>query len=133
VYSTLDLEQPVALLLVAVLHFIIDDDRPYDLVRGLVDALAPGSYLVISNATTDFMPPEQLAILEAANARAERREDQVRLRSQAEVERFFDGLELVPPGVCSVADWRPTDPAAPRPGPAEICALGGVGRIPGNG
>ncbi len=130
VYSTLDLEQPVALLLVAVMHFIIDDDGPYDLVRRLVDALPSGSYLVISNATTDFMPPEQLAILEMANARAERREDRVRLRSQAEVERFFDGLELVPPGVCSVADWHPADPDAPRPTPAEICALGGVARIP---
>ncbi len=130
VFATLDLDQPVALLLVAVMHFIIDDDRPYDLVRGLVDALPSGSYLVVSNATTDFMPPEQLAILEMANARAERREDRVRLRSQAEVERFFDGLDLVPPGVCSVADWHPVDPDAPRPTPAEICALGGVARIP---
>jgi SAM-dependent methyltransferase len=130
VYSTLDLQQPVALLLVAVMHFILDDDRPYDVVGQLLDVLPSGSYLVVSHATTDFMPPEQLAILEAANARVERREDRVRLRSQAEVERFFDGLELVPPGVCSLADWRPTDPQAPRPTPAEICALGGVARIP---
>jgi hypothetical protein len=130
VYSTFDLEQPVALLLVAVMHFIVDEDEPYGLVRRLVDALPSGSYLVVSNATTDFMPPEQLAIFEAANARAERREDRVRLRTQAEVERFFDGLDLVPPGVCSVADWRPADPDAPRPTPAEICALGGVARIP---
>jgi SAM-dependent methyltransferase len=130
VYSTLDLQQPVALLLVAVMHFVLDDDGPYDLVRQLLDALPSGSYLVVSHATTDFMPPEQLAILEAANARVERREDRVRLRSQPEVERFFDGLELVPPGVCSVADWHPTDPQAPRPTPAEICALGGVARIP---
>jgi hypothetical protein len=126
VYATLDLEQPVALLLVAVMHFILDDDGPYDLVRHLLDALPTGSYLVVSNATTDFMPPGQLAIVEAANARAERREDRVRLRSQAEVERFFDGLDLVPPGVCSVADWHPADPQAPRPTPAEVCALGGV-------
>jgi hypothetical protein len=126
VFATLDLDQPVGLLLVAVMHFILDEDGPYDLVRGLLDQLPAGSYLVISNATTDFMPPEQLAILEMAAARAERREDRVRLRSQAEVERFFDGLELVPPGVCSVADWHPTD--AVRPTPAEICALGGVGR-----
>jgi SAM-dependent methyltransferase len=130
VSSTLDLQQPVALLLVAVMHFVLDDDGPYDLVRQLLDALPSGSYLVVSHATTDFMPPEQLAMLEAANARVERREDRVRLRSQAEVERFFDGLDLVPPGVCSVADWRPTDPQAARPGPAEICALGGVARVP---
>jgi len=126
VFGTLDLEQPVALLLVAVMHFILDEDGPYDLVSGLLDQLPVGSYLVVSNATTDFMPPEQLAIIEMANARAERREDRVRLRSRAEVERFFDGLEMVPPGVCSVADWRPT--AAERPTPAEICALGGVAK-----
>jgi hypothetical protein len=130
VWATLDLEQPVALLLVAVMHFILDDDGPYDLVSRLVGALPSGSYLVISNATTDFMPPEQRALLEMADANAERREDRVRLRSQAEVERFFDGLELLPPGVCSVADWRPADPAAPRPTPAQICALGGVARVP---
>ena len=130
VWSTFDLDQPVAVLLVAVLHFMLDDDKPYDLVSRLVGAVPPGSYLVISNATTDFMSPEQAAIVQAGSGRADRKEDRSRLRSRAEIERFFDGLDLVPPGVCCVVDWRPTDPATPRPTPAEVAALGGVGRIP---
>jgi SAM-dependent methyltransferase len=130
VFATLDLDRPVGILLVAVLHFLLDDDEPYDIVRRLVGTVPPGSYLVISNATTDFMTPEQVAMVEAANARAERREDRARLRSLAEVERFFDGLDLVPPGICCPADWRPTDPEAPRPTPTEVCAYAGVARIP---
>jgi O-methyltransferase involved in polyketide biosynthesis len=129
-WPTLDRDRPVAVLLVAVLHFILDDDDPYGLVSRLVDAVPSGSYLVVSHATADFMPPQQLAMVEAANAAADRREDRVRLRSQAEVERFFDGLDLVPPGVCCVGDWRPADPGATRPTPADICAYGGVARVP---
>jgi O-methyltransferase involved in polyketide biosynthesis len=129
-WLTLDPDRPVAILLVAVLHFILDEDDPYGLVSRLVDAVPSGSYLVATNATTDFMAPQQIAMLEAASAAAERREDRARLRNQAEVERFFDGLDLVPPGVCCVGDWRPSDPDAPRPTPADICAYGGVARIP---
>ncbi|GAA1033775.1 SAM-dependent methyltransferase [Virgisporangium ochraceum] len=130
VFATLDLDQPVGILLVAVLHFMLDEDEPYEIVRRLVDAVPPGSYLVLSNATTDFMPPEHVAMYDAANARAERREDRAQLRSKEEVARFFDGLDLVPPGICCPVDWRPTDPQAPRPGPTEVFAHAGVARIP---
>ncbi|GIJ60261.1 SAM-dependent methyltransferase [Virgisporangium aurantiacum] len=130
VRSTLDLDRPVAVLLVAVMHFILDTDDPYGLVSRLTGPLPAGSYLVLTNATTDFMPPERIAIFDAANARADRREDRVRLRSRAEVERFFAGLDLVPPGVCPVTAWRPADPDAPRPALADVSAFGGVARIP---
>jgi hypothetical protein len=128
VRSTLDLDRPVAVLLFSVLHFVLDDRDPYGIVSRLVGAIPPGSYLVVSHATADFMPSDHLAMLNAANARAEPA-DRVRLRSGPEVERFFAGLDLVPPGVCSVPDWRPVDPDAPRPTPAEVCAIGGVARI----
>jgi SAM-dependent methyltransferase len=130
VRSTFDFDRPVAVLLVAVMHFILDDDDPYGLVSRLTGPLPPGSYLVLTNATTDFMPPDRIAIFEAANARAERREDRVRLRSRAEVERFFTGLDLVPPGLCPVVNWRPVDPDAPRPALSDVSAFGGVARIP---
>ena len=128
--ATLDFDRPVAVLLVAVLHFILDEDDPYGLLARLVDAVPSGSYLVVTNATADYMGAEQLAVLEAANARAERREDRVRLRSRAEVERFFSGLDLLPPGVCPVSHWRPADPDEPLTTPTDLCALAGVARIP---
>jgi hypothetical protein len=127
VRSTLDLDRPVAVLLVAVLHFILDDEDAYGLVSRLTGAVAPGSYLVLSNATTEFMSPDQRAMFDAANAAAKRREDRGRLRSRAEIEQFFDGLELVPPGLCTPPDWRPTEPSGL--GPADVNAFGAVARI----
>jgi S-adenosyl methyltransferase len=125
--DTLDLTRPVGLMMVAILHFILDDRDPYGVVTRLVDAMPPGSYLVLSHVTYDFMPATTVAELNAANAA---RNVEFRPRSREEFARFFQGLELVAPGIVSVADWRAEDAPQPRPS-AEITGVyGAVARIP---
>ncbi|WP_305790164.1 SAM-dependent methyltransferase [Symbioplanes lichenis] len=113
--------QPVALLLLAILHFLPDEDDPYAIVRRLTAALPPGSHVVISHATADWLPPA--AVDEITSGR----HGAGRLRSRAEVERFFDGLDLLDPGVVPLADWHgePGHPPA-----AEVSMYAGVARVP---
>ena len=123
VVETLDLSQPVALLLVAVLHFLPDDEDPFSIVQGLMSLLPPGSYLVASHASTDHTPPAiQAQIINAM------KHGSVYARSGVEFSRFFDGLELVEPGVVSIADWRPS--LDDHLTPLEAGACGAVGRKP---
>jgi O-methyltransferase involved in polyketide biosynthesis len=122
--GTLDLQQPVALMLIAVLHFVADDVA-YPAVATLVKHLAPGSFVVISHATGDFWDPARVAEVNATN-KAHRMD--FRFRSQAEVLRFFDELPLIEPGIVPVAEWRHDgEPAAPRQD-ANIWAA--VARVP---
>ena len=110
---TLDFGKPVALMLLAILQFISGDEDPYALVSQLVAALPPGSYLVVSHPTDDFNPNRQGESIQRYN---ERVADQATLRGHDETARFFDGLELVEPGVVAVAKWRPeSDLDAARP------------------
>ncbi len=106
--EVLDLGQPVALLLFAILHFIDDADDPYGLVRHLVDALPSGSYLALSHGTADFMSAADAAkgpaVYRSATA-------QLTMRSREQVLRFFDGLELEQPGLVTAPLWRPDQPA----------------------
>jgi hypothetical protein len=125
--NTLDLTRPVALMLVAVLHFIQDDDRAAALVREYLDALPSGSYLVVSNLTLDYAPPEQVAKHRELSASG--RTD-ARARDRAGFGRFFDGLELLEPGIVAVSDWRPDRPAAERPSAADVSIYGGAARLP---
>jgi S-adenosyl methyltransferase len=101
---TLDFSQPVALMLLAILQFIADDEDPAGLVSRLMAALPSGSYLVISHPTDDFNTNRQGESIQRYN---ERVADQATLRGQDGTARFFDGLELVNPGVVAVAKWRP--------------------------
>jgi SAM-dependent methyltransferase len=111
--KTLDFSQPVALMLLAVLQFIPDEEDPYRLVAHLVDALAPGSYLVISHPTDDFNPNRKGESIQRYNERVSAAGT---LRDQEETERFFAGLDLVEPGVVAVSAWRPdSDLTASRP------------------
>ncbi len=126
-HATLDLSQPVALMVVAVLHFMVDDDRPYEAVSRLVGAMPPGSYLVATHATNDFMSPETAASVNAADAATR---VSFQFRSRNEFARFLDGLEVLPPGIVSVADWRADDEPQPRPSVAETAVYGAVARIP---
>jgi SAM-dependent methyltransferase len=119
----LDLSQPVALLLVAILHFLPDGDDPAGLVAGLRDALAPGSYVVISHGTTDGQPEH---VAEGMEHYAQTTAD-FQPRSHAEVLRFFDGLELIEPGLVHVPRWRPDDPRDTHHA-EQIAAYGGAGR-----
>ncbi|HEY6786581.1 MAG TPA: SAM-dependent methyltransferase [Trebonia sp.] len=100
----IDFSQPVALLLVAVLHFVADSERPHEMVRALVDALPSGSYLVLTHSTPDDVPDEVAEAMIGAYANASA---QVTPRSFEDVAGFFDGLGLVDPGVVNVTHWRP--------------------------
>ena len=100
---TLDFGLPVALMLLAILQFIPDEQDPVGLVARLVAGLPPGSYLVISHPTDDFNPNRG----ESIKRYNERVADQATLRDQAGTTRFFAGLDLVEPGVVPVAKWRP--------------------------
>jgi hypothetical protein len=101
---TLDFSQPVAALLVAVLHFIPDADDPAGIVARLVAALAPGSFVAISHLTADFAPGEVGVGVAAYNALVP---VGITARTHAHVTTLFGGLSLVPPGVVPVSEWRP--------------------------
>jgi O-methyltransferase involved in polyketide biosynthesis len=120
---TLDFSKPVAILLLAVLHFIPDEDDPYAIVRKLVDAVPSGSFLVIVHAPSDRSPEE---MAEQTRRYNESGAEFMRPRSQEEILRFFAGLELVGPGVSPLSEWLPAGQA----GPASGEAVAGVGRKP---
>jgi len=101
---TLDFARPVALMLLAILQFIPDEEDPAGLVSRLLAALPPGSFLVVSHPTDDFNPNRQGESIKRYN---ERVAEQATLRDEAGTTRFFDGLELVEPGVVPVSKWRP--------------------------
>ena len=106
--ALIDLRKPVAVLLIAIMHFIKDDEVAYAIVERLKEATAPGSYLVVSHVTGDDLSAE--AVKQARELYEKSTAPGV-TRSHAEVTRFFDGLELVPPGVVNVSSWRPDLPA----------------------
>jgi hypothetical protein len=105
--DTIDLGRPVALLVIAVLHFIDDDDEALAVMRHLVDPLPSGSYVAVSTATGDFDPEPLAGVVQAYEARGE----VMKLRDRVQVEKFFDGVELLEPGVVQVHKWRPDDMA----------------------
>jgi hypothetical protein len=120
----LDFERPIALSLIALMHFIPEDQNPYDIVRNLLAPLPSGSYLVLSHAASDRY--EELA----AQVTAEYAKGGIRLgfRTRPEVVRFFDGLELVEPGVVTAPEWVKPAPAPAAPEGSGIYA--GVARLP---
>jgi len=126
VAETLDLRRPVALVLVAVVHFLTDDDGPHEIVAELLDALPSGSYLALSHATHDHVPPQSLAQARENGIRAA----EVWTRGRDECVRFFDGLDLVPPGVVSTAQWRADGEPFPRPSVEDVATHAAVGRKP---
>jgi S-adenosyl methyltransferase len=124
--ATLDFAEPIALMLVAVLHFIPDEDDPGRIIRTLVDALPSGSYVVASHTTAEHNPE---ALSGAGRAY---REGGVRgaLRTSEEfADLVFSGLELVDPGVVLVSEWRP-EAGGLRPAAAEVNTYGAVARKP---
>ncbi len=126
-HATLDLSRPVALTLIAVLHFVTDDMDPYGIVGRLVGALPSGSYLAISHGTFDPIPPEQLARMRQLQASTDQ---PFRPRTRDEVEHFFAGLELLEPGIVPVAEWRAEHEPQPRPSAADVGFYGALARIP---
>jgi S-adenosyl methyltransferase len=125
VRDTLDFGMPIALMLVAVLHFLPDEDDPRQIVQTLVDALPSGSYLVASHATAEHNP-EGLSGAGRAYSQGGMRGA---IRNSDEFgELAFAGLQLVDPGVVLVSEWRPEEPI--RPMPSEVNTYGGVARKP---
>lgn len=105
--SVLDLDRPVALLVVALLHFVGDDRRPAEALARYRAALAPGSHLVLSHASADIMPPERA---DDHVALYRRTATPMSMRPREEVEGFFDGFTLLDPGVVGIPFWRPDGP-----------------------
>lgn len=98
----IDFDEPIAILMFMVLHFVSDDQDPYRLVARYRDATAPGSYLAISHATADGRPEVTEVLLEYRATTSP-----VTERTRAEVTPFFDGYDMVPPGLVFTREWRP--------------------------
>jgi S-adenosyl methyltransferase len=120
---TLDFSQPIAIMLMAIVHLIPDSDDPYAIVSGLVDAVPSGSYLAMSHIAADMTP----AITTAGQRVSQFIQQQQTYRTHEEVLRFFAGLELAEPGLVRVPEWRPTSELEAKT-PAVL--WGGVGRKP---
>jgi hypothetical protein len=122
VRTMINLAEPVAILLVAVLHFVEDDEDPWTVVNCYKDLMAPGSYLVVSHVTADHLSAEAAAQARAAYDGASAPGVP---RTREQVAGFFGGLEMVPPGLVDLPAWRPAH-LGPAVGPAVFYA--GVGR-----
>ncbi len=121
----IDFDQPVALLVVAVLHFITDEERPGDLVRRLGEALAPGSYLTISHGTLDGRSTQVMSAVEKLYSRASAPGCP---RDRASIERFFDGFEMIEPGLVYLPVWHPDPTDVPFENPAHSWGYAGMAR-----
>jgi hypothetical protein len=121
----LDLSQPVGLLLVAVLHFFTESDEPAEIVSGLVDELAPGSYLIMSHGTADHSPAGT-----AERILSGIRGGSIWPRGRKEISQFLDGLDVVPPGIVSTDEWRNDGDPDERLTPTEAATYCAVARIP---
>ncbi|WP_316525688.1 SAM-dependent methyltransferase [Kitasatospora brasiliensis] len=107
--EVLDFSQPVALSLIAIVHFVLDEDDPQGIVRRFMDALAPGSFLALTVFTGDTDPVGVGGVGREYNARG----IPLQIRDKAETEAFFAGFELLDPGVTLVHHWHPEADAAP--------------------
>ncbi|MFI5754756.1 SAM-dependent methyltransferase [Streptomyces sp. NPDC051569] len=105
--TLLDFRRPIALSLIALMHFIPDGEDPYGITRTLVDALPSGSYLLLSHTTFDEHPQYEEVVTKAYKEG----EIPLRMRNRAEVGRFFDGLDLVDPGLVTATHWYQDEPA----------------------
>ncbi|MFD5433934.1 SAM-dependent methyltransferase [Kitasatospora sp. NPDC127067] len=121
----LDFSRPVGLVLAAVLHFLRDEDQPHRVLAGLLDTLPSGSHLVLSHGTADFIPSTTRDRVTGVYDRATA---PLVGRSREEVRAFFDGLDLLEPGVTTVPLWRPD--TTPEPGADRVSMYGAVARKP---
>lgn len=126
VTSLLDLSQPVAVMMVAVLHFVPDADDPGGIVAAYRDAVAPGSFLVVSHATTEGQPVQA----GEHSQLYQRTATPMNMRSRAEITALFDGFELVDPGVVFLPLWRPASLDDVDEHPERFTGLSAVGRKP---
>jgi S-adenosyl methyltransferase len=123
--TLIDFSKPVAVLFVAVLHFIRPEEDPGQIVAAFRDRMAPGSFLVISHGVSDGTDPRTVA--QIADAYRHAASASITPRTAGEVAAWFGGFEMIPPGLTDVTRWFPGKPA--RPGPVRMAA--GVGRKAG--
>jgi hypothetical protein len=121
--ALLDFDQPVGLVLAAILHAMPDEDDPWGLVRSYTERLAAGSYVAISHATADSRPAEATA----AEVVTKRSATPGTLRPREQVLRMFDGLHLVEPGLVWTPQWRPDSPDEVGEHPERLVTYAGVG------
>lgn len=121
----IDFSRPVATLFVSVLHGIPDNDDPWGIVRAFASRMAPGSYLILSHLTRDGHPADLIRQKEEVFAKSS---TPFSYRSRADILRFFDGFELVDPGLVYLTQWRPDDPAEEATDASRYWLLAGVGR-----
>jgi S-adenosyl methyltransferase len=121
--ETLDFSQPMAVMLLMILQFIPDSADPYEIVATLMKAVPSGSYLAISHAPSDI---EAEAVAEGTERYNERSSAGMTNRTHAEVSRFFDGLDMIEPGLVQLHKWRP----APDDPPTPISGWAGVAQKP---
>ncbi|GGX83516.1 SAM-dependent methyltransferase [Streptomyces fructofermentans] len=126
VRDLMDLNRPVALLLVAILHFVEDEDDPYAAVAELRDALAPGSLLVVTHASYEGIPLPPERAEGAVDVYKDIRNPLI-MRSRDDIARFFEGYDMVEPGLVPMPKWRP-DSAAEDEDPYSYSGFAGVGR-----
>ncbi|MCP2361451.1 SAM-dependent methyltransferase [Nonomuraea thailandensis] len=126
VLAALDFDRPVGVLLTAVMHYVQDTDEPEEIVATLRDALAPGSYLVLSHGTSEA----RAAVVERATEVYRSADTPLTLRGRERIAGLFRGFELVEPGLVWLPEWRPeqADLIDFGDGPQSSLALGGVGR-----
>ncbi|GAA1638050.1 SAM-dependent methyltransferase [Actinoplanes couchii] len=119
---TLDFTQPIGLMLLGVVNHLMDDDVAYGAVAELVKAMPAGSYLVLTHSTAEIHGEP---MLRAMRETTERGGTPIRARTRVELERFFDGLDLLEPGVVTCSRWRPLADS----GEPEVYLFGGVAKI----
>ena len=124
--DTLDLSEPVALTVIAIVHFLLDEHDAVGMVRRLLEPLPPGSYLAMSVGTAEFAPEEVGRVAREYAAR----DMPMRLRTRAEAEEFFTGLDLVEPGIVQVHKWHPDGPDTGTIRDEDIAMYGAVARKP---
>ncbi|MEV8415141.1 SAM-dependent methyltransferase [Streptomyces niveus] len=126
VRDTIDLDLPVCLLLVSVLHFVEDADKPFAAVAELTDALAPGSLVAVCHAAYAGIPLPQERVAGTVGVYKDIRNPLV-MRTEGEIAGFFDGSDLVEPGLVPMGRWRPECPAGEED-PYALSGFAGVGR-----
>jgi hypothetical protein len=124
IVTFLDLSRPVGLILNAVIHHVLDEEDPYGILDSYKQGMAPGSYLLLTHFSSSS--PEARA-LEAVLLRTIGRGQ---LRTKEQIERFFDGLEIVEPGIVYLPQWRPEEPVTEPLDISGLLYVGGVGRKP---
>lgn len=117
---SLDFGKPIGLMLLGVVNHLMQDEQAYRVVAELVDEMPAGSYLVLTHSTAELHGKDMLDVMRETTERG----SPIRARTRAEIERFFQGTQLLEPGVVSCSRWRPE-----TENPPEVYLFGGVGKI----